>query len=99
MFVLSHRNRVAARDKSEGTAMIAAKGSADFEHLAESVIHLRCDDEGRASPLVPSTVRLVLAKNRSGPAGISIEVPFDRERQRLGERQPAGYGVLGRIEP
>ncbi len=77
--VLSHRNRESTRRKTGPVgSMTAAKGSASFEHLAETVLHLE-RVEGSAG------VTVHLAKNRRGPAGFSTGLQFNRSTQRFTE--------------
>jgi len=77
--VLSHRNRESTRRRSgPGGSMTASKGTADFEHLAETVLHLeRVEGSDR--------VTVHLAKNRRGPAGFSISLLFNRSTQQFTE--------------
>jgi replicative DNA helicase len=74
--VLSHRNRAASG--SGGANMTAAKGSASFEHMSESVWHLaRAGDECH-DRFVQDAVRVEvgIAKNRHGPAGYTVRLDF-----------------------
>lgn len=81
LLLLSHRNRASAGANS--TTQTAAKGSADFEHLAESVIHLAYPKEGGVNAFNPGerTVNVNVAKNRHGPSDLTLDLFFNRELQ------------------
>jgi KaiC/GvpD/RAD55 family RecA-like ATPase len=77
--VISHRNRASANQENPN-ALSAAKGTADFEHLAETVIHLKADKReypGQREWVVTAS----LGKNRRGPAGFQERLTFDGDLQ------------------
>ena len=79
ILVLSHRNRASAKE-SGPKGMTSAKGTADFEHLAETVIHLTCKEKGTGwSGDTERTIEAHLAKNRHGQAGTNIDLTFTEE--------------------
>jgi replicative DNA helicase len=88
VIVLSHRNRAAAGAKEDKAGMVSAKGSADFEHLADTVLHLT--PQGKADPCSdePREVSCFIAKNRNGPAGFSLPLYFDGRTQTFSDRAP-----------
>lgn len=81
VLVLSHRNRVSTQGKSEQAGLVAAKGSADFEHLADTALHLSV--QKAADPHAPGPVEITLnvAKNRQGPSGFGLALKFDGKVQ------------------
>lgn len=80
--VLSHRNRASAG--ASGPNMTAAKGSADWEHMGETIIHLsRAKEELQDRFANTIRVELGIAKNRHGQAGFSLPLDFDPRTQRF----------------
>lgn len=81
VLVLSHRNR--ASTGSHASALTAAKGSADFEHMVESALHLAVEKDEKAAKFHPGTrrVNVVVGKNRHGPTDVTIPLHFDGDRQ------------------
>lgn len=81
VLVLSHRNR--SSTGSNTSALTAAKGTADFEHMVESALHLAFDKDEKSSKFHPGArrVNVFVAKNRHGPKDITIALQFDGDRQ------------------
>jgi len=79
--VLSHRNRASTKEKQATAGMTAAKGTADFEHLAESVLHLAWEKD--AAEADERSITAFLAKNRRGPGGFSLTLHFDTDTQSI----------------
>lgn len=78
--ILAHRNRASAGDRTAG--LTAAKGSADFEHMAETVLHLsagKTNEEDASRP--EKSVSIHIAKNRRGPMGFTLDLLFNGATQ------------------
>jgi replicative DNA helicase len=91
VLLLSHRNRLAARDKN-ATGLVAAKGSADFEHLADTALHLSTDLKDRdPCSQEPIQVSCHVSKNRHGPSGFSLPLFFDGHIGAFSDRRPGPY--------
>jgi len=81
IIVLSHRSRASTRANDP---LSAAKGTADFEHMGETVIHLsRQKDSGPAG--AERTVQAHIAKNRHGVSDYTVNLIFDAEIQEFRE--------------
>lgn len=89
VMVLSHRNRAAAKDKN-ATGLVAAKGSADFEHLAETALHLSsAEKEIDPTSNQPRQVSCHVSKNRHGPSGFSLPLYYDGRTDTFSDRSPS----------
>jgi replicative DNA helicase len=76
VIALSHRNRLAARDKN-ATGLVAAKGSADIEHMAETALHLATDGkEYDPASEQPRDITCHISKNRHGPSGFYLSLYY-----------------------
>lgn len=82
ILVLSHRNRASTQAKG-GKTMTAAKGTADYEHLAETVVHLtrQEDEEQSFSGFTERQIDAYLAKNRHGRSDVTLTFTFTEETQ------------------
>lgn len=76
VLLLSHRNRAAAKG-GEDSYLIAAKGSADFEHAAETVLYIARDPGTTRQPVRKVTIHV--AKNRHGQDNMPVDVVLDSE--------------------
>ena len=86
VLVLSHRNRLAARDRN-ATGLTAAKGSADIEHLAETALHLsRPDKEFDPCDGAQLEISCHISKNRHGPCGFALPLYYEGRTDTFSDR-------------
>ena len=87
--VLSHRNRASAGTRkaadAQSSALTAAKGTSDFEHLVESALHLSVETS-KGSQFSPNVkrVNIYVGKNRHGPTDLTLLLHFIGNHQRFG---------------
>lgn len=73
VLAVAHRNR----ENMDSEGQNSGKGTSLIEYLSETVFALRRDPKSRPDPVTGEVPILVtLAKNRVGPAGISVELQF-----------------------
>jgi replicative DNA helicase len=82
VIVLSHRNRASVRERGV-SEMVASKGTADFEHLSNVVIHLKRGCENADGYFGERILELAILKNRYGPDGVTVPATFNPKTQEV----------------
>ena len=88
VLAVAERNRVNMREGG----LHAAAGNRAFEYSAESVLSLDVDEKTPAPSAEEKVIKLVIAKNRNGPAVPGLKLAFHGALQRFRDLEPSGGG-------